>query len=211
MSLKLYSYASSSCSWRVRICLALKGIPYTHIPVDIIDSEEQHSNEFRSINPLGQVPALIDGDICICQSIAIMEYINDKYKDVGPYLFPSNLYKRAQVRQISEIIASGIQPLQNLSTLKKVGEARKNAWASHWISKGFDALETLLSNTAGKYCVGDQITIADACLVPQCRNATVRYNLDLSQYSNINRINKLLLQHPAFINSAPDKFGLSKL
>lgn len=206
MSLKLYSNASSSSSWRVRICLALKGIPYTHIAVDIVDKEEQHDDKFKSINPLGQVPALVDGDICICQSIAIMEYIDEKYKNVGPALFPSDLHKRAQVRQISEIIVSGIQPLQSNGTLKKVDAASRNTWASHWISKGFDALEILLSETAGRYCVGDQVTMADACLVPQCRNASVRYNFDLTQYININRINKLLLQHPAFSSSAPDKF-----
>jgi len=180
MTLKLYSYSSSSCSWRVRICLALKNIPYVHVPVDILEKEDQHKDEFRSINPLGQVPALVDVDICVCQSIAIMEYIEEKYKDIGPSLLPSGLNERAQARLISEMITSGIQPLQGRPVLKKVGESSEE-WAAYWITKGFDALEVVLSNTSGKYCVGDQITIADACLVPQCRNATVRSNMDLSK------------------------------
>ena len=196
MPLKVYSSSKSSCSWRVRICLALKGIQY--IPVDITDGRKQNLEKLRSINPLGQVPALVDDKFCISQSIAIMEYLDEKYSDVGPPLLPKDQRKRAQVRQISETIASGIQPLQSLAKLNKLGAAGKTEWAVHWITVGFDALEVMLAQTAGDYCVGDGITMADACLVPQCRNATVRYNIDLSKYPNIFRINRKLLSHPAF-------------
>ena len=203
MSLKLYSYAKSSCSWRVRICLALKGIQYEYMPVDLL-KDGQHLDEFLSINPLGQVPTLVDNDFCLTQSIAIMEYINDKYSDVGPPLLPKDPHERAQVRQITEIIGSNIQPLQNLSTLKKVGALRKREWAEYWINIGFDALEVTLSQTAGDYCVGDDVTMADACLVPQCRNASQRYRIPLSKYPNICRINDKLLQHSAVISSSPE-------
>ena len=114
-----------------------------HMPVDLLEGG-QNLDGFRSINPLGQVPTLVDNDFCLSQSIAIMEYLNDKYNDGGPPLLPKDPHKRAQVRQISEIIGSSIQPLQNLSTLKKVGALHKREWAEYWITVGFDALEVTL-------------------------------------------------------------------
>lgn len=203
MSLKLYSFAQSSCSWRVRICLALKELDYNHISVNLL-KREQDLSEFRKLSPLGQVPALIDGDMCITQSVAIMEYLNDEYTSNGLPLLPDDARSRAKVREITELISSGIQPLQNLSTLRKVGSLRKREWAQFWITTGFEALESSLSRTSGKYSVGDCISMADACLVPQCRNATERYRLDLSKYSNICRINSTLLEHSAFVASSPE-------
>ncbi|XP_019374293.1 PREDICTED: maleylacetoacetate isomerase isoform X4 [Gavialis gangeticus] len=171
----LYSYFRSSCSWRVRIALALKGITYDQVPVNLLK----------------------DGG----QQLAIIEYLEETRPN--PRLLPQDQKKRAQVRMISDHIVSGIQPLQNLAILQRVGE-KKLEWAQHYITNGFQALERILKHTAGRYCVGDEVSMADLCLVPQVYNAE-RYKVDLAPYPTITRINKALLELEAFQVSHPTK------
>ncbi|XP_021567499.1 maleylacetoacetate isomerase [Carlito syrichta] len=197
----LYSYFRSSCAWRVRSALALKGIDYETMPINLIkDGGQQFSAEFQALNPMKQVPVLkIDG-ITIGQSLAIIEYLDETRPT--PRLLPQDPRKRASVRMISNLIASGIQPLQNLGVLKQVGQEKQLTWAQNVISVGFGALERILQSTAGEYCVGDEVTMADLCLVPQVANAE-RYKVDLTPYSTIRRINKSLLALEAFQVSHP--------
>ena len=200
MSLKLYSYWRSSCSWRVRICLALKGLEYECIPVHLVkDGGEQHKDDYKELNPMEQVPTLINDDIVLTQSMAIMEYLEEKFP--GHPLLPKDVVKRAKVRELCEIVNAGIQPVQNLSVLQKIGDT-KVEWANNVITTGFVGLEKQLVKYAGKYSVGDEITMADACLVPQVMNAE-RFKVDMSQFPTIARINKSLLEHPAIIASGP--------
>lgn len=196
----LYSYFRSSCTWRVRIALALKGIAYDQVPVNLLkDGGEQLSPEFSALNPMQQVPALrIDG-ITLSQSLAIIEYLEETRPK--PRVLPKDPKKRAQVRMISDHIASGIQPLQNLTVLKQAGE-KKLEWAQTCISRGFKALEQILQETSGSYCVGDEVSMADLCLVPQVYNAE-RYKVDLAPYPIIRRINKALLELEEFQTSHP--------
>ncbi|XP_034498159.1 maleylacetoacetate isomerase isoform X2 [Ailuropoda melanoleuca] len=226
----LYSYFRSSCSWRVRIAedperksgpwshsrccqtteeayallgiaLALKSIDFETVPINLIkDGGQQFSEEFQALNPMKQVPALkIDG-ITIAQSLAIIEYLEETRPT--PRLLPQDPKKRAQVRMISDIITSGIQPLQNLSVLKQVGQENQLTWAQKAIRPGFNALEQVLWSTAGKYCVGDEVSMADLCLVPQVANAE-RFKVDLTPYPTISRINKTLMALEAFQVSHP--------
>ncbi|XP_053330961.1 maleylacetoacetate isomerase isoform X1 [Spea bombifrons] len=196
----LFGYFRSSCSWRVRIALALKGIEYDQHPINLIkDGGIQHTEEFLRVNPMQQVPALrIDG-VTLSQSLAIIEYLEETRPK--PSLFPPDPRSRAQVRMISDHIVSGIQPLQNLYVLEKIGDT-KLEWAQHFITRGFQALERMLQETAGRYCVGDQVTMADLCLVPQVANAE-RFKVDLDPYPTIGRINQSLLQLEAFQVSHP--------
>ncbi|XP_035184261.1 maleylacetoacetate isomerase isoform X1 [Oxyura jamaicensis] len=198
----LYGYFRSSCSWRVRIALALKGIAYDQVPVNLLkDGGQQLSPEFKAVNPMQQVPALkIDG-ITLSQSLAIIHYLEDTRPN--PRLLPQDPKKRAQVRMISDHIASGIQPLQNLRILKQMGE-RKTEWAQKCIASGFQALEQVLQQTSGRYCVGDEVSMADLCLVPQVANAE-RFNVDLGPFPTITRINKALLELEAFKVSHPSR------
>nr|XP_028574643.1 maleylacetoacetate isomerase isoform X1 [Podarcis muralis] len=198
----LYTYFRSSCTWRVRIALALKGIAYDSAPVNLVkDGGQQLTPEYQAVNPMQQVPALkIDG-ITLSQSIAIIEYLEETRPK--PSLLPQDPKKRALVRMISEHIASGIQPLQNLTVLEQFGE-KKQDWAKNCISRGFKALEQILRETAGRYCVGDEVTMADLCLVPQVFNAG-RFKVDLTPFPTINRINKALLELEAFQMSHPSR------
>lgn len=197
----LYSYYRSSCSWRVRAALEFKGIPYDIEAVNLVkDGGQQHTEDYKNINPMAQVPALkIDGTELI-QSMAIIEYLEETRPN--PNLLPKDPVARSKVRIISECISSGIQPLQNTGILQKIGNERKTAWAKDVIQRGFDAVEKILKAYAGKYCVGDSITFADCCLVPQVYNAN-RFGVDLKPYPLIKRINDTLMQHEAFIKSHP--------
>ncbi|KAK3563045.1 hypothetical protein QTP86_014561 [Hemibagrus guttatus] len=216
----LHGYFRSSCSWRVRIAFALKGIEYDQVSVNLVKdggqqckvkpmcfivcrcniaSLPQLTDQYKTINPMQQVPAVrIDG-ITLSQSLAIIQYIDETRP--RPPLLPADIQQRAQVRMISDLIASGIQPLQNIYVLQKAGE-EKLQWAQHFINKGFKALESILKQTSGTYCVGNEISMADICLVPQVYNAE-RYKVDLDQYPTIKRINQTLMELEAFKVSHP--------
>ncbi|XP_029972618.1 maleylacetoacetate isomerase isoform X1 [Salarias fasciatus] len=198
----LHGYFRSSCSWRVRIAFALKGVEYEQIPVNLIqDGGQQHTDKYKTLNPMRQVPAVeIDG-ITLTQSLAVIQYVDETRP--GPRLLPADPKKRAQVRVISDLIASGIQPLQNLSVIQKIG-ADKAQWSQHFIDRGFEALEPILKETAGKYCVGDEISMADICLVPQVYNAE-RFKVDMGKYPTIKRLNETLLELEAFKVSHPSR------
>jgi len=174
----LYSYWRSSCSWRVRIACKIKGVDYEYKAVHLVkDGGQQLTNEHAAINTLKQVPAMqIDG-ITICQSSAIIEYLEETRS--GPPLLPADPLQRAKVREICAMIGADIQPIQNLRVLRKVmgmvseeqKQLTKAAWGAHWINNGFKALEQVLLKSAGKYCVGDELTMADLFIPPQVYNA----------------------------------------
>ncbi|XP_066526204.1 maleylacetoacetate isomerase isoform X4 [Hoplias malabaricus] len=146
-----------------------------------------------------QVPAVTIDGITLSQSLAIIQYIDETRP--GPRLLPADPKRRAQVRMISDLIASGIQPLQNLYVIQKI-EAEKVQWAQHFINRGFEALEPILKQTAGKYCVGDEISMADICLVPQVYNAQ-RFKVDINQFPTIKQLNQALMELEAFKVSHP--------
>ncbi|XP_056915212.1 maleylacetoacetate isomerase isoform X2 [Takifugu flavidus] len=196
----LHGYFRSSCSWRVRIAFALKGVEFDQVPVNLIkDGGLQLTEQYKTLNPMQQVPAVeIDG-ITLSQSLAVIQYIDETRP--GPRLLPADPKKRAQVRMISDLIASGIQPLQNLYVIQKMG-AEKMQWAQHFIDRGFRALEPILKETSGTYCVDDEISMADICLVPQVYNAE-RFKVDLEKYPTIKRLNQTLREIEAFRVSHP--------
>ncbi|CAF1056302.1 unnamed protein product [Adineta ricciae] len=197
----LHSYYRSSCSYRVRIALNLKNIDYATHAVNLIKSE-QLNDEYKKLNPKGEVPVLFIDGKALAQSLPIIEYIEET-RQFKPRLLPEDPFKRYQARMISEIIASGIQPLQNLSVLKRVGDEKKAEWAHHFIKVGLDAVEKVLEESAGRYCVGDEVSLADCCLVPQLYNAR-RFNVDLANYPIMTAIEERLSALPAFQKAHPD-------
>ncbi|MCA9524469.1 MAG: maleylacetoacetate isomerase [Myxococcales bacterium] len=206
---RLYSYYRSSCSWRVRIALALKGVDYEYVAVNLVrGGGEQHGQDYREKNPLAQVPTLeIDG-ARLTQSVAIIEYLDETRPT--PPLLPDSAAERALVRSVVETINAGIQPLQNLGPLLRIGiiadngEAEKIAWARHYISVGFDALERQLAPVSRGCVLGEQITIADLFLVPQVYNAR-RFGLDLAAYPTLSAIDARLADQPAFVAAHPER------
>jgi maleylacetoacetate isomerase len=209
----LYSYWRSSCSWRVRVALNMKKIRYEYVAKHLVKAE-QLSSEYAEKNPSRELPTLeIDG-LCLNQSMAIIQYL-DETRSGGelPSLFPSTPEGRYQVRRICDIIGTGIQPIQNLRVLLKVMQFKEDkdektkakiAWGKHWIDLGFQSLEKALSQTAGKYCVGDSVTAADLFLVPQVYNAN-RFKVDMSKFPIISRIDKALNELEDFKNAHPSQ------
>ncbi|KAJ6711183.1 MALEYLACETOACETATE ISOMERASE [Salix purpurea] len=186
--LKLYSYWRSSCSQRVRIALNLKGLDYEYIPVNLLKGEQKNP-DFLKLNPLGYVPALVDGEIVIADSFAILMYLEEKYPQHP--LLPSDLQKKALNHQASNVVCSNIQPLQNIAVL------------SH-INKGFAALEKLLKDCAGKYATGDEVSMADLFIEPQILGAIKRFNIDMTQFPLLSRLHEAYSELPAFQNAMPE-------
>jgi len=194
----LYSYFRSSASWRVRIVLAMKGVDYEYKAVNLVkDGGQQHSEEYKALNPIGQVPSFQIKDTVLSQSLAIIDYLEDMYPE--PSLIPKDPLLKAQARALGELIAAGTQPVQNLSVLYKVSDSPEGRaeWGRYWIDRGLDAYEKMVQKTAGKYSVGDMVTIADVCLVPQMMNAS-RFKVDLSKFPTIMRIVNALSDLEAF-------------
>lgn len=172
--MKLYSYFRSSAAYRVRIALNLKQLPFDYVPVHLLrDGGQQLQDTYRAMSPDALVPTLIDGDVPLQQSLAIIEYLEETHPT--PPLLPKQPVDRAYVRAIALQIACEIHPLNNLRVLKylkhmlQVPEDAKNDWYRHWIESGFASLEARLANDprTGKLCFGDTPTMADICIVPQ--------------------------------------------
>jgi maleylpyruvate isomerase len=207
--LKLYSYFRSSAAYRVRIALNLKGLAYEYLPINLRQGE-QRAAPFRSINAQELVPALADERGTFTQSLAIIEYLEERYPE--PPLLPGPPEARARVRAIALSIACDIHPLDNLRVLQylthtlAVGEEAKNIWYRHWIDLGLAALEAQLAGDAatGAFCHGATPTLADVCLVPQLANAR-RLPLPLDAYPTLLRIEAACAALPAFAAAAPDR------
>ncbi|HGY1009720.1 TPA: maleylacetoacetate isomerase [Aeromonas salmonicida] len=203
--LQLFGYWRSSASYRVRIVMQLKGLDYEYHPVNLRQGE-QREKAYHRVNPQGLVPFLIDGDVQFGQSVAIMEYLDETYPAYP--LMPSAAQARARVRQIVNMIACDTHPLDNLRVLTYLeqdlglGKAQRDTWYRHWIDETFRVLEPLLMTTAGVYCVGNEVTLADCMLVPQVYNAR-RYDMTLDEYPTIARIVANCEQLQAFIKAAP--------
>lgn len=197
----LYSYWRSSCSWRVRIALNLKNIPYTYKPIRLAgQGGDQDSPDFMQLNPNAQVPVLQIDNHRLTESVAILEYLEET-RPQHP-LLPTSPFQRSQVRMLVEIVNAGIQPKQNLSVINYVsehcgGEDARKKFAAHWVRKGLTAFEKELEHTAGKCCVGDQITFADVCIVPQSASAA-RFDIDIAAFPRIAKIVDHLQQLPEF-------------
>ncbi len=209
--MKLYTFFRSSASYRVRIALNFKGVSYEQAPIHLRrGGGEQFTAAYKAVNPQALVPALEDNGKILTQSLAIIEYLEDKYP--RPPLLPADPADKALVRGMALIIACEVHPIQNLRVLNYVKKEynqtddQVNRWAQQWINLGLTALEQLIvaQPKRGKYCFGDTPTLADICLVPQLGNAR-RYGSDLSQCPNILSIEKNCMTLPAFVNAAPEK------
>jgi maleylpyruvate isomerase len=205
----LYGYNLSSASYRVRIALNLKKLPYTSVLKNLRAGEHRLS-DFLSINVQGFVPALgLNDGAVLTQSVAIIEYLDEIYPE--PPLLPAEPLARARVRALTQAITSDLHPLNNLRVLRyledklTLDKATRDAWYRHWVEVGFDALERWLVRDAatGLCCHGNSPTLADICLVPQVFNAR-RFAVDMNPYPRISGIDAVCRELPAFRSAAPE-------
>ncbi len=207
--MKLYNYFRSSAAYRVRIALNLKGLAYEYIAVHLTKGE-QRGEAYLAMNAQALVPTLVEDGRTLTQSLAIIEYLNERHPK--PSLLPVTPGERARVRAIALAIACDIHPLNNLRVLRylthvlNVDENAKNAWYRHWIETGLAALEAQLTNDAATraFCHGDEPTLADICLVPQLANAR-RYAIALDAYPTLLRVDGNCAQIAAFADAAPER------
>ncbi|MCB9675970.1 MAG: maleylacetoacetate isomerase [Alphaproteobacteria bacterium] len=202
--MKLYSYWRSSASWRVRIGLALKGLPYAYEAVDLLASQ-QKADAHAARNPMRQVPVLeLDDGTRLTQSLAILGYLDHLRPD--PPLYPVDALERAHAVALAEIVNAGIQPLQNLTVLGRIEAlgGDKLVWGRDVIQSGLEALQAAAAPHAGTFLVGDAPTVADLCLVPQLYNAR-RFACDLDRLGLLTTIEARCAALPAFQAAHPDQ------
>lgn len=203
--MELYSYFRSTAAYRVRIALNLKGIEYRLTPVNLL-KDEQQSDWYLAVNPMGLVPALrLDDGTVLSQSTAILEWLEETSPELP--LLPADPLQRSRIRALANIIACDIHPLNNLRVLQhlvgvlEVSERAKKEWYHHWIQLGFGALEQQMAD--GAYTAGDGLSMADVYLVPQVFNA-LRFDMAMSRYPKIMSVYKRCNELDAFIKAHPD-------
>jgi maleylacetoacetate isomerase len=204
---RLYTFWRSQAAFRVRIALNLKGLTHEDVYINL-DCGDQFKPEYKAQNPQAVVPTLYDGDARLFQSVAILEYLEEKYPN--PPILPKDLLARAWVRGFAFINAADSHPLivprirNYLTDVLKVDEAGRNAWIQHWLGAGLEAMEALLAekNSSGKFCHGDSPTIADICLVTQVTPAQL-FQSNLEPFKRVMRIYDACMTIPAFAEAHP--------
>jgi len=208
--MKLHGYFRSSAAFRVRIALNLKGIDYEQASYHL-RKNEQFSAAYLKLNPSALVPALEDGTEIVSQSLAIIEYLDERHPRAP--LLPSTPSARARVRSLSQMIACDIHPIDNLRVLRYLAdplghdEKTVETWFNHWIKLGFGAIEQRLAHerATGRFCHGDTPGLADCCLVPQVVNAKRYPSFDMKPYPTIMRIFETCRAVPAIERAFPEK------
>jgi maleylacetoacetate isomerase/maleylpyruvate isomerase len=204
--MKLYEAVRSSASFRARIALNLKGLPYESEVLDLRGGDHLRETYAR-INPQRAVPVLVDGGRTVVQSMAIVEYLEEIHPQ--PPLLPRSPAERARVRAMAQLVACEMHPLNNLRVLGyleqelRVSEQGRDRWYAHWVREGFRSLEPMLADgQTGRFCHGDAPTVADIFLVPQVVNAQ-RFKVDLADFPRVVGIFERCMKLPAFERAHP--------
>lgn len=204
--MKLYNYFRSSASFRVRIALNIKGLSYDYLPVHLVRGEHKLP-PFTDLSADGLLPVLEDEGNRLGQSMAIIEYLDEKHP--APPLLPPDALGRARVRALAQSIACEIHPLNNLRVLKylvrelKVDEEAKNTWYRHWVRDGLLSFEKQLSQgPLSPFCFGNTPTLADCCLVPQIFNGQ-RFKVDFDGMPRTMKVFEHCMKQDAFLQAQP--------
>ena len=205
--MKLYSYWRSSAAYRVRIGLHLKGIAFEYVAVDLAKADgEQHGPDYAALNPQQLVPTLVDGDIVIGQSLAILEYLDERFPALP--LLPATHAERARTRQVALVIGADLHPLNNLRVLRylettyALDQTARRAWYHHWLKLELNAAERLV-DASGPFALGAAVSLADMFIVPQLYNAR-RYGFPLAPYPRLRRIDDACATLDAFARARPE-------
>lgn len=206
MKLTLFHYWRSSGSWRVRWALALKGLPYDAVPINLLNGENDQPTHLKR-NPMGYVPVLEVGGKFLAESVAILEFLEETHP--APPLYPRDPFERAFARQLVELVNSGIQPLHNLNVVERHSDdpGERKRWSQEWIRKGLGAYEALLAGTPrARFSLGDRVSAPDLFLIPQCY-AAGRNEVNLQEFPRVAAINAAALETPECQASHPDRFA----
>jgi maleylacetoacetate isomerase len=206
-TLRLYHFATSNSSWRVRWALALKGVECEYITVDLATGA-QHGAEHLARNPLGLVPVLErvgEADPYLAETVAIIDWLERQYP--SPRLLPADPRLRAKAHQLAQIINADTHPLQNRATGARHSDdpAERLSWNQYWIGKGLHVYETILAPLAGRFSLGDAISYPDLFLVPMCRNA-INNQIALEQFPTIAGIYARARETEAAKASEPERY-----
>ncbi|MCP3721053.1 maleylacetoacetate isomerase [Paraburkholderia sp. CNPSo 3281] len=210
--MQLYSFFNSSTSYRVRIALRLKGVEHEYLGVNIRTGEHRAPQYVEHINASAAVPAIVEGDFHLGQSLAIIDWLDARYPE--PRLIPAEPQARARVLELAYLIGCDMHPVNNLRVLKYLQDVldvtpeQKSAWYRHWVAQGMAGVERLLAQGAGSHdgpwCFGVAPTLADCCLVPQIANA-LRMGCDLSAYTRSMAVYRHASEHPEFAAAEPQR------
>ena len=201
----LFTFPMSSCSWRIRTILNLKKIEYSPLFINLLTTENEKT-EFQNINPSKFIPALFIEDQIITESMAIAEFLEEKFPQ-KKNLLNKNLILKTKIRTICELINAGTQPFQNLRTLKEIDSIYKGgklAWANKFNFLGLKAVEKVIGESKGLFCVGDEITLADCFLLPQYRGAVKRFGIKAEDFPNIEGVYRNLKDLEEFRRAFPE-------
>jgi maleylpyruvate isomerase len=208
VKLTLSSYWRSSSAWRVRIGLHWKGLPFEYRAVNLLEGA-QFSGDHRARSAMNQVPVLEVEEggrtARLSQSVAVLEWLEERFP--ARPLLPADPIGRARVRMIVEDVNSGIQPFQNASTLKWLRERLPGGdapWIQRFLSAGMASLEEAVRDGAGRFCHGDEVTLADLYVVPQLYGAR-RFGLDVSSLPTLLRVEEACRALEPFARSEPDR------
>lgn len=207
--MKLFTYWRSQAAFRVRIAMRLKGLAIEKVSLDLLKGD-QFAADYQKLNPEGVVPTLVDGEGApLVQSLAILEYLDEKYPE--PPLLPKDLRARAHARAVAQMVAMDAHPFivprvrKYLEEELKLDEATRAKWVRHWLDTGSRAVEEVLARDprTGKFCVGDQVSIADICLAAHLTSAKLFGGRDPADYPLAGRIYASLMQVEAFAAEHP--------
>lgn len=206
--MKLFTYHRSNAAHRVRLALSIKGLKYEARFMEL-NHADMHSEEIQALHPRGTIPALVDGDIVLSQSIAILLYLEEKYPERP--LLPEDFQARARVREIALTLATDIHPLNTYNLFHYLRDEmgvdydKRKQWFEHHMHHGLSIVETMLADNpaTGAYCHGDKPTMADTCLIPQVYAAREK-GIDLTEYPTIRGIYQYAMSQAAFQAAAPN-------
>ncbi len=199
--LTLYQGERSSSSWRVRLALTFKAVPYKGVLIDLSRGEAS-TDSYLKLNPMAQIPCLVVDGYALSESMAILEWLEETYPT--PPLLPKAPLARAQVRQMALAIVAGTQPLQSGGVLRRHSDDKieQRKFAQYWIKRGLESFEVLSLRTRGDFCFGNTITMADLMLLPQVANA-VRMEVDIFHLNGIQKIVENFKKAPVYSASSP--------
>ncbi|MEM8684096.1 MAG: maleylacetoacetate isomerase [Pseudomonadota bacterium] len=209
MSATLYSYWRSTAAYRIRVALNLKGVDYDLVSINLAPGvKENRGDDYATRNPQQLVPFFEDDRVSLAQSMAILEYLEERYPE--PRLLPAGTQQRGEVRAFCQHIACDVHPLNNVSVLTYlsndlgIDDDARSTWYAHWVHRVFRSAESEIARHGGAYVFGDTLTMADVLLVPQVYNAH-RFDVPMSEFPNILAVEARCLALEAFDRARPEK------